>query len=341
MSILKLVTLALGCAQQIAVAAPESTSGCSCTSVCGKSLVKNLMAGAPNVEWCKVEASCNTQGWDWCHDATELANEAGAVHASLYNKAEMQRIEEHAKRADAEQEVESLKSQLTNMKKKLKVAEAQNAETAMSRRKIVQEAEFSRLKAEGEAKDLLKKVEYAKAEAKNLRGNLTEATLKLSESEGERLAATKKTADVEEKLHHAEEKSSDLGKRLKTSEEANEAAAQRLKRFKKAAVKGVRTLKAAAKKKLAEAKQTQDDMQKKADQEAAKMHNLEVKHAETVKELHDTQAAKHSAEESMKQAKAKQQSAELRTFRLAVRGAVRGGTGVVQKDGTVKHWKIR
>merc|ERR1711974_168384 len=37
----------------------------------------------------------------------------------------------------------------------------------------------------------------------------------------------------------------------------------------------------------------------------------------------------------------RRRNAELRTFRVAIRGAVRGGTGIVQRDGTVEKHLIR
>jgi len=261
-------------------------------------------------------------------------------------------VAEHVKRADAESKASKLESQLAETQRqltdarmnkahltdelakaglKLKKEEDQHKETFLSRAK---EEAFLRARLAKQAAD-------AKEETENLRGSLSKASLKASETDKKLSETEKKLSETEKKRQEADSKTArvaetaDILKKMQADTEDRLANARRKsqetaevnRKFRAAATKGMSNFKAAMKQQLAEAERhTTDEAQK---------------HAETVKQLEESRRQKEVAEQKMQVAQAGQQHAELRTFRLAVRGAVRGGTGVVQNDGTVKHWRIR
>jgi len=104
-------------------------------------------------------------------------------------------------------------------------------------------------------------------------------------------------------------------------------------------------LKAAAKTELAKAdlKQAVTEMRLENAQRSALGQAEKVKTARKERELADKNylETKNKMQKAKQEAEVRMQKAELRTFRLSVRGAVRGGTGVVDKHGQVPDWKIR
>jgi len=224
-----------------------------------------------------------------------------------------------------------LKSQVTETQRQLNEERFQKA-------RLTHQLEEARVKAQSQARLALTKrleVERQAAEQEQkLRQGLRQATAKLSETEKKRQETDSKLATVQDKLHASQEHEADTKKkladtknRLADTELDKITALDRLRLFKASAARGMKSFKAAAKKKLME--------------EAAKTKDAQLKHADTLKKLDEARKQKQLAETKMQDAQVGQHNAELRTFRLAIRGAVRGGTGVVKQDGKVERWRIR
>jgi hypothetical protein len=304
---------------------PLSSSGCECTSGCGKSSTA-LFSDFGKWEWCNVDVKCNLQAWDWCHDTT-----------ALYKQVVNLKNEEHMKRSDAETKAAALQARLAEIQRLLKEEKMSKArlsdQLAEEHQKSLRQdkqiadaqqqarhAEARRLDTEAAKARNAQQVEAAKEEALKLR-------LKLSETEKQRQAANSTAVKVQ-KLQ------AETLKRLESKTLESSAAAEGLKKFKLDAFKGISKLKAAAKTQLAKAdlKQAVTEMKLESAQRSALGQAEKVKKARSEREL---------AEKDKQAAESRMQKAELRTFRLSVRGAVRGGTGVVDKHGQVPDWKIR
>merc|ERR1719247_628701 len=94
--------LATGLVFHVVECNPLSSSGCACTSGCGKSW-HGMSGEHSRFEWCSVDISCKSVGWDWCHDTEKL----------------FKLVVEHKKREEAESQSSKLKEQLADAQKQI------------------------------------------------------------------------------------------------------------------------------------------------------------------------------------------------------------------------------
>lgn len=245
------------------------------------------------------------------------------------------------KRSDAETKAAALQARLAEAQRQLREEKMSKARLSdqlaeehqknLQQEKQIVDAQQQARHSEARRLDTeaakAKNVEAAKEEALKLR-------LKLSETEKQRQAANS-TAVKLQKLQ------AETLKRLESKTLESKAAAEGLKKFKQDAFQGISKLKAAAKTELAKAdlKQAVTEMRLENAQRSALGQAEKVKTTRKERELADK--AKNKMQKAKQEAEVRMQKAELRTFRLSVRGAVRGGTGVVDKHGQVPDWKIR
>lgn len=245
------------------------------------------------------------------------------------------------KRSDAETKAAALQARLAEAQRQLREEKMSKArlsdQLAEEHQKNLQQ-EKQIVDAQQQARHSeARRLDTEAAKAKNVEEAL-KLRLKLSETEKQRQAANS-TAVKLQKLQ------AETLKRLESKTLESKAAAEGLTKFKQDAFQGISKLKAAAKTELAKAdlKQAVTEMRLENAQRSALGQAEKVKTARKERELADKNymEAKNRMQKAKQEAEVRMQKAELRTFRLSVRGAVRGGTGVVDKHGQVPDWKIR
>jgi len=245
-------------------------------------------------------------------------------------QAEHFRFEEHQKREEAERSGAWLRTQLeaerknvAALTKKLAEAEAKSSSKAVSAGKKLLDSE--KMVAEVDAKR-----KSAEMTATMLKKRIQEMQKKSHEAAVTQESQRKQIQNMTQKLESSDRKYQDTEARLVQAGELMErymadSNAKSVRAARELADTSDRLNKVTAKEKKASA--TLKEVQKQKDV-------LE-------KQIAGTKLAKIVAQAKQKDAEVRRDKAEKRTFRLAIRGAVRGGTGVVEKDGTVKHWRIR
>lgn len=239
------------------------------------------------------------------------------------------------KRSDAETKAAALQARLAEAQRQLREEKMSKArlsdQLAEEHQKNLQQ-EKQIVDAQQQARHSeARRLDTEAAKAKNVEEAL-KLRLKLSETEKQRQAANS-TAVKLQKLQ------AETLKRLESKTLESKAAAEGLTKFKQDAFQGISKLKAAAKTELAKAdlKQAVTEMRLENAQRSALGQAEKVKTARKERELADKNymEAKNRMQKAKQEAEVRMQKAELRTFRLSVRGAVRGGTGVVDKHGQV------
>lgn len=308
-----------------------SNTGCACSSDCSTS-----WAGSKehtNKEWCHVEAHCTESGWDWCGDSHIFY--AQKTHEGETNKAQVawlkgQLAQTHTQLSESETDIHALKKKL--------------ADARLKESSVQTKLEKSEQTAEAKRKEMVLMLGRQAAEAKALKEELAQSKAKQSDTQKKLQETATKEKQVEGDLQETQFKQASLEKKLGASE----------LKVKDVTAQYTDDVQAFLKFRTSSAKQLDDANQKLANTEStlkkvelarrsvqAKLDETESKRAEAEGKIGAAVGSQQKAEQKQKVAEVKQQNAELRTFRLAVRGAVRGGTGVVDKEGKVERWRIR
>lgn len=307
------ITVVLGIVLRSSESKPLSGthSGCGCKSLCTKSLT-STSAAHKKWEWCNVDKSCKVEGWDWCGATASLYKDASNASKGNIRQDENVKTQANKTRVSADYDLihnGEMRSDAEQLAKTLK--QLSDLKKAVTQKQRQQDQELADAQAQIRLANArrIDSEEHAKEESQKLRQHLRQAISKVGETD---MAKTK----VQGQLQEAKAQQAAIYRRLESTVTEKRAALEKLSAFKAAALK------------------KQSETEQKLKEEAAE-------HAAAVKKLKMTKHKQHLAEKKMKEAQVGQQKAELRTFRLAVRGAVRGGTGVVKQDGKVDRWRIR
>jgi len=337
----RIFMLALGLIFHVYESKPLSNSGCACSSGCGKS----AMGDSP---WCYVESHCKVTGWDWCYDSQVLQLKI----------AQEQTLEERRKRTNHEKRIRDVErssdAQVLNERvdrnyaeTKMRNAERNSAALSKTLSQVQQqlkeeeklaaelkhrldEAVFQEVKMGHKAQD-------AEAKIKDIEQKLKNAVSTQSTTEKKLKEVRQKVLDADSNLKAAHLKQADTEEKLKRSELKVQVANVKTNEFKVAVTERL----AKAFRKQANTEEKLQSTQRRGNQVATELKDAQAKQTETARKLAASEKKMQEVNKKMQEAEGKQHAAELRTFRLAVRGAVRGGTGVVKNDGTVQHWKVR
>lgn len=305
-----------------------SNTGCSCSSDCSVSWAGHVQesSGGKSKEWCYVEAHCTARGWDWCGDGHMFY--AQKQEESTDDKAQVAWLK--GQLADTHTQLSDTQSDGRLLKKKLADAETKEANMALK------EAN-TRTELEAKQKEMVMMLGKQSAEAAALKADLAQAKSKQSATQKKLEETIFKESQTEESLHEAQLKQTALEKTLGATELKVKDITTKYTDDVQAFLK----FRTSAAKNLDDAESTLKKVEIARRSVQAKLEETEVKRADAEHKIVAAVGSQQQAEEKQKVAEGKQQTAELRTFRLAVRGAVRGGTGVVDKQGKVERWRIR
>merc|ERR1719247_3112646 len=353
--------LATGLVFHVVECNPLSSSGCACTSGCGKSW-HGMSGEHSRFEWCSVDISCKSVGWDWCHDTEKLfklvvdqKQQAEAKHLEEHQKhleEHQKHLYEHKKREEAESQSSKLKEQLADAQKQIadinrkasdqagRLAAEVSKELAIGKELSAAKRRDSDLKDKYLQKQIAEETKKTKDLEQKFENKWKEAKeLELQKAKTEELLGETqlKLANMTQQFQAEDTIARSTQEKLGTTQEKLQHATEAMQRFMD---KTKRQLAEAGRKQL----ETSEKLQKtelEVKDVTQNLHQAEQRNDELEKELKGSKVSQHDAETKMQEAEVKREAAELRTFRLAIRGAVRGGTGVVDRNGTVARWRIR